>query len=214
MWVGPRLCVKARLSSKLLLWEGIFILMQIKLIFKRKVLHLTSFSKMKFSEIESVLLLFKSSRMRRESETGVWHRLRWHILTSTKDTSVPRSLLSCNHTFLLVTRFLAHAGNPETKVLSYLCWIYSCVFRQPSEEVFDLLYRRLPGQAWQNLLQPLWRHLELFLALLLDKMGSKEWRYMNAVCHNKKEQYLLFSGSLGVNLVINCLIDGWEIGSE
>ena len=42
-----------------------------KLIFKRKVLHLTSFSKMKFSEVESVLLLFKSSRMRRESETGV-----------------------------------------------------------------------------------------------------------------------------------------------
>ena len=214
MWVGPRLCVKARLSSKLLLWEGIFILMQIKLIFKRKVLHLTSFSKMNFSEIESVLLLFKSSRMRRESETGVWHRLRWHILTSTKDKSVPRLLLSCKHTFLLVPRFLAHADNPETKVLSYLCWIYSCVFRQPSEEVFDLLYRRLPGQAWQNLLQPLWRHLELFLALLLDKMGSKEWRYMNAVCKNKKEQYLLFSGSLGVNLVINCLIDGWEIGSE
>ena len=188
--------------------------MQIKLIFKRKVLHLTSFSKMKFSEVESVLLLFKSSRMRRESETGVWHHLRWHILTSTKDKFVPRPLLSCKHTFLLVTRFLAHAGNPETKVLSYLCWIYSCVFRQPSEEVFDLLYRRLPGQAWQNLLQPLWRHLELFLALLLDKMGSKEWRYMNAVCNNKKEQYLLFSGSLGVNLVINCLIDGREIGSQ
>ena len=38
---------------------------------KLKVLHLTSFSKMKFSEVESVLLLFKSSRMRRESETGV-----------------------------------------------------------------------------------------------------------------------------------------------
>ena len=37
---------------------------------ERKVLHLTSFSKMKFSEIESVLLLFKSSRIRRESETG------------------------------------------------------------------------------------------------------------------------------------------------
>ena len=120
----------------------------------------------------------------------------------------PASAKGCNHTFLLVTRFLPHARNPETKALSYLCWIYFYVFRQPSEEVFGLLYRRLPGQALQNLLQPLWRHLELFLALLLDKMGSKEWRYMNAVCDNKKEQYLLFSRSQGVNLVISCLIDG------
>ena len=28
----------------------------------------------------------------------------------------------------------------------------------------------------------------------------------------KKEQYLLFGRSQGVNLVINCLIDGSEIG--
>ena len=133
-----------------------FILMQIKLIFKRKVLHLTSFSKMKFSEIESVLLLFKSSRMRRESETGVWHRLRWHILTSTKDKTVPRPLLSCNHTFFLVTRFLAHAGNPETKVLSYLCWIYFCVFLSA-----------IRRSIWSSLQTPSWTSLAKSLTAAL-----------------------------------------------
>ena len=92
------------------------------------------------------------------------------------------------HTFSVVLRFLPHAHNPETKVLSYFCWIYFCVFRLPSKEVFDLLYRRLPEKASQNLLQPLWRLLELFLARQLDKMESKEWRYMNVVCNWKKQK--------------------------
>lgn len=39
------------------------------------------------------------------------------------------------HTFSVVLRFLPHAHNPETKVLSYFCWIYFCVFRLPSKEV-------------------------------------------------------------------------------
>ena len=40
--VDPSLCFKARLSAKALIWK-LFILMQIKLIFTGKVLHVASF---------------------------------------------------------------------------------------------------------------------------------------------------------------------------
>ena len=41
--VPPGLCIKTRLSAQPLIWKWFFILMQIKLIFTRKVVHLASF---------------------------------------------------------------------------------------------------------------------------------------------------------------------------
>ena len=41
--VPPVLCIKTRLSAQPLIWKWFFILMQIKLIFTRKVVHLASF---------------------------------------------------------------------------------------------------------------------------------------------------------------------------
>ena len=41
--VPPGLCMKTRLSAQPLIWKWLFILMQIKLIFTRKVVHLASF---------------------------------------------------------------------------------------------------------------------------------------------------------------------------
>ena len=46
--VAPKLCFKARLGEKSLMWKWLFILMQIKLIFTRKVSHLASFLKCEF----------------------------------------------------------------------------------------------------------------------------------------------------------------------
>lgn len=109
--------------------------------------------------------------MRKESEESIAHRLRWHIPTSTKGKTQYPSAPVFNHTFLLLTRFLPHVRNPETKALFYLCWIYFWLFRLPSEEE-----RRLPAQAYQNHLQPRWILPELFLALLLDTIESEEWR--------------------------------------
>ena len=41
--VPPGLCIKTRLSAQPLIWKWFFILMQIKLIFTRKVVHMASF---------------------------------------------------------------------------------------------------------------------------------------------------------------------------
>ena len=41
--VPPDLCFKTRVGAESLLWKSFFILMQIKLIFTRKVAHLASF---------------------------------------------------------------------------------------------------------------------------------------------------------------------------
>ena len=41
--VPPGLCFKARVGAQPLIWQSFFILMQIKLIFTRKVVHLASF---------------------------------------------------------------------------------------------------------------------------------------------------------------------------
>ena len=54
--VPPFLCIKTRLSVQPLIWKRFFILMQIKLIFTRKVVHLASFSKWGFLELRSGLL--------------------------------------------------------------------------------------------------------------------------------------------------------------
>ena len=41
--VPPGLCFKTRVGAQPLIWKSFFILMQIKLIFTRKVVHLASF---------------------------------------------------------------------------------------------------------------------------------------------------------------------------
>ena len=46
--VPPGLCFKARVGAQPLIWKSFFILMQIKLIFTRKVVHLASFWKWGF----------------------------------------------------------------------------------------------------------------------------------------------------------------------
>ena len=55
-WVPSGLCFKTRVSGWPLIWKSFFILMQIKLIFTRKVLHLASFWKWRFLERGSGLL--------------------------------------------------------------------------------------------------------------------------------------------------------------
>ena len=47
----PSLCFKVRLSEKPLIWKRFFILMSIKLVLTRKVLHLAMFGKCKVAEI-------------------------------------------------------------------------------------------------------------------------------------------------------------------
>ena len=54
--VPPSLCFKARLSAKPLIRKWVFILMQIKLIYTKKVLHLASFWKWEFWKLGNGLL--------------------------------------------------------------------------------------------------------------------------------------------------------------
>ena len=62
----PGLCFKTRVGAQPLIWKSFFILMQIKLIFTRKVVHPVSFWRLGFLELGSGLLIFrfqKSSRL-------------------------------------------------------------------------------------------------------------------------------------------------------
>ena len=59
--VAPSLCIKSRLSLRLLIWKRLFILMHTKLIFTWKVLHLVSFLKWEFLELGNGLFNKSSS---------------------------------------------------------------------------------------------------------------------------------------------------------
>ena len=54
--VPPDLCIKTRLSAQPLIWKWFFILMQVKLILSRKVVHLASFWKWGFLKLGGGLL--------------------------------------------------------------------------------------------------------------------------------------------------------------
>ena len=56
---SPGLCIKTRLSAQPLIWKWFFILIQIKLIFTRKVVHLASFWKRGFLELGNGLFFHK-----------------------------------------------------------------------------------------------------------------------------------------------------------
>ena len=55
--VPPSLCFKTRVGAQPLIWKSFFILIQIKLIFTRKVVHLASFWKWGFLELGTGLFL-------------------------------------------------------------------------------------------------------------------------------------------------------------
>ena len=57
-WVPPCLCLKTRVGAQSLIWKSFFILMQIKLVFTRKVVHLASFCKWAFLEPGSGLIFW------------------------------------------------------------------------------------------------------------------------------------------------------------
>ena len=54
------LCFKTRVGAQPLIWKSSFILMQIKLIFTRKVVHLASFESESFWNSEMAYWLFAS----------------------------------------------------------------------------------------------------------------------------------------------------------
>ena len=80
IWSGylqfaPSLGFKARLSAKLLIWNRFFILMQIKLIFTRKVLHLASFWKWVIKELGNGLIeLHCKTGGRGRRKVGAWDK--------------------------------------------------------------------------------------------------------------------------------------------
>ena len=68
--VPPGLCFKTRVGAQPLIWKSFSILMQIKLIFTRKVVHLASFWKLGFLELGSGL--FSSSFICDELNSTFW----------------------------------------------------------------------------------------------------------------------------------------------
>ena len=56
--VPLHLFIKTRLRAQPLIWKSFFVLVQIKLIFKRKVVHLASFWKWGFLELASYLVAY------------------------------------------------------------------------------------------------------------------------------------------------------------
>ena len=86
--VPPGLGIKTRLSAKRLIWKWFFILMQIKLVFTRTVVHLVSFWKWGFLELGSGLSnsnLSIGEEEKKYSRGNVkyvgWVGVTWKILT-------------------------------------------------------------------------------------------------------------------------------------
>ena len=93
--VPPGLCSKRRLSAQPLIWKWLFILVQIKLIFTRKVVHLASFWKWGFWNLEVAY--------------------NWHQRAT---------LLVCENTQILMNPFITDSGRgwgffPKTCLLSH-----------------------------------------------------------------------------------------------
>ena len=83
--VPPGLYFKTRVGAQPLIWKSFFILMQIKLIFTRKVVHLASFWKWGFLELGSGLFQrtsFKFKKTKRKLWSAVHFPYKtWHIST-------------------------------------------------------------------------------------------------------------------------------------
>ena len=79
-WVPQGLCFKTRVGAQPLIWKSFFILMQIKLIFTRKVVHLASFWKWGFLELGS-------SRFSSSSICDEFNCIFWALKTVTFEIS-------------------------------------------------------------------------------------------------------------------------------
>ena len=71
----PGLCFKTRVGAQPLIWKSFFILLQMKLIFTRKIVHVASFWKWGFLELGSGLLI-GALQAGRQSERGTGPELR------------------------------------------------------------------------------------------------------------------------------------------
>ena len=71
-WKG--LWFKTRVGAQPLIWKSFFILMQIKLIFTRKIVHLTSFWKWRFLELGSGLMFYSSQLLTKSASNSFIQR--------------------------------------------------------------------------------------------------------------------------------------------
>ena len=102
---SPSLCFKTRVGAQPLIWKSFFILMQIKLIFTRKVLHLASFWKWGFLEPGSGLWDSNGSKRGLFSlwpaELYYWHRQKCFSPKVSKINSVHTCLQASRNGFSL-----------------------------------------------------------------------------------------------------------------
>ena len=112
--VVPRLCFKARLSAKPLVEKWFFNLMQIKLIFTRKVLYLSSFWKLEFLNLGSSLFLDR------------WNRQTDKLIFVEKDP--------CPDKVTLMPRNWCQFRFPLWKFYYIVGWWYSCKIHHSVQE--------------------------------------------------------------------------------
>ena len=131
--VHPGLCIKTRLSAQPLIWKWFFTLMQIKLIFTRKVEYLASFWKWGFMN----------------SEVAYWHWCAVHIYTSQnsrktglkKAGKTEKTLQKLHYikswimpSYLYLKKF-PHDQQNSPCILMRLCVLYTSLYKKRNKKV-------------------------------------------------------------------------------
>ena len=116
--VSPGLCFKTRVGAQPLIWKSFFILMQIKLIFTRKVAYLASFWKWGSSELGSGLFGSVKAYLKGKGLTSGCN-LRWDVLSSQKGRKSADG--KGDETFLLASHTKREEGKRDCRLFLLTC---------------------------------------------------------------------------------------------
>ena len=115
--VPPGLCFKTRVGAQPLIWRSFFILMQIKLIFTRKFVHLASFRKWGFLELGSGLFIWYAPGITLNSGDN-------HLTVDNKAVALRRELRkSWNHCQVWICDKLSNNNLMPQFMRKFICHI-------------------------------------------------------------------------------------------
>ena len=114
---SPGICFKTRVGAQPLVWKSFFILMQIKLIFTTKVMHLASFREWGFLELVSGLFIWYAPGITLNSGDN-------HLTNDNKAMALSRELRkSWNHCQVWICANLSHNNLMPQFMGNFICHI-------------------------------------------------------------------------------------------
>ena len=160
----PSLCIKTRLSAQPLIWKWFFILMQIKLIFTRKFVHLASFWKWGFLELGSGLFnplnplspssdqdQFSPNKIHTLSRDKLWELIKW---SPERNALIYHQILSTNS----LRKCMEISWRICMWILGLKGLIYTDTFCGPLSVHINGLWLYLCRYWWVPVSRCLWSH--------------------------------------------------------